>query len=181
MKLQRRLKNIKNVDDKKGMFLLEFEHTDSFELIDPLAILNSHFKYSEYSNQRKMEMKEVKEISEENESNNNSAEEDENNYNKLLKMINIFEKYKSEYILYFKEYFFGQMSNSDTNINIETLTQRDIFNNIKNNFQTLEISNLPDNDNNYGNTVCVREGKRMMKMKIRKIIIIKQEKIGNII
>ena len=157
MKLQRRLKNIKNVDDKKGMFLLEFEHTDSFELIDPLAILNSHFKYSEYSNQRKMEMKEVKEISEENESNNNSAEEDENNYNKLLKMINIFEKYKSEYILYFKEYFFGQMSNSDTNINIETLTQRDIFNNIKNNFQTLEISNLSDNDNNYNLSSFIKD------------------------
>ena len=157
MKLQRRLKNIKNVDDKKGMFLLEFEHTDSFELIDPLAILNSHFKYSEYSNQRKMEMKEVKEISEENESNNNSAEEDENNYNKLLKMINIFEKYKSENILYFKEYFFGKMSNSDTNINIETLTQRDIFNNIKNNFQTLEISNLSDNDNNYNLSSFIKD------------------------
>ena len=157
MKLQRRLKNIKNVDDKKGMFLLEFEHTDSFELIDPLAILNSHFKYSEYSNQRKMEMKEVKEISEENESNNNSAEEDENNYNKLLKMINILEKYKSECILYFKEYFFDQMSNSDTNINIETLTQRDIFNNIKNNFQTLEISNLSDNDNNYNLSSFIKD------------------------
>ena len=157
MKLQRRLKNIKNEDDKKGMFLLEFEHTDSFELIDPLAILNSHFKYSEYSNQRKMEMKEVKEISEENESNNNSAEEDENNYHKLLKMINILEKYKNENILYFKEYFFDQISNCDKNINIETLTQRDIFNNIKNNFQTLEISNLSDNDNNYNLSSFIKD------------------------
>ena len=155
MKLQRRLKNIKNIDDKKGMFLLEFEHTDSFELLSPLSILNSHFKYSEYSNQRKMEMKEVKEISEENESNNNSAEEDENNYNKLLKMINILEKYRNENILYFKEYFFGQMSNCDSNI--ETLTQRDIFNNIKNNFQALEISNLSDNDNNYNLSSFIKE------------------------
>ena len=72
-------------------------------------------------------------------------------------MINIFEKYKSENILYFKEYFFGKMSNSDTNINIETLTQRDIFNNIKNNFQTLEISNLSDNDNNYNLSSFIKD------------------------
>ena len=158
MKLQRRLKKIKNIDDNKGMFLLEFEHTDSFELISPLSILNSHFKYSEYSNQRKMEMKEVKEISEENDSINNSIiDKDENMYNKLLNMINVLEKYKSENILYLKEHFFDQMLNCDSNINIETLTQRDIFNNIKNNFQALEISNLSDNDNNYNLSSFIKD------------------------
>ena len=160
MKLQRRLKKIKNIDDNKGMLLLEFEHTDSFELISPLSILNSHFKYSEYSNQRKMEMKEVKEISEENDSINNSIiDKDENMYNKLFNMINVLEKYKSENILYLKEHFFDQMLNYDSNINIniESLTQRDIFNNIKNNFQTLDISNLSDNDNNYNLSSFIKD------------------------
>lgn len=158
MKLQRRLKSIKDINNNKGMFLLEFDHTDSFELISPLSILNSHYRINDYSNQRKMEMKEVKEISEENESNNYSViEEDESIYNKLLNMINILEKYKNEYILYFYKYFFDLLLNEDSNINIETLTQRDIFNNIKNNFQTLEISNLSDNDNNYNLSSFIKD------------------------
>jgi hypothetical protein len=105
-----------------------------------------------------MEMKEVKEISEENESNNNSIiEKDEKMYNKLLNMVNILEKFRNENILYFKEHFFNQISTCNSNINLETLTQKDIFNNIKNNFQTLEINILSDNDNIYNLSSFIKD------------------------
>ena len=141
MKLQR-LENIKEKGDNKEIKIEEC--TDSFQLNSPFSKINPYFRNSECSNHRKMEMKEVKEISEE----NDSIIEDENKNNMLLNITDILEKYKNKNILYLKDYFFKQLIIFYSNINIETLIERNIFKNIQNNIQSLDISNLSDSDNN---------------------------------
>ena len=142
MKLKR-LENKKEKDDNKDLKIKEC--TDSFQLVSFFQKINPYFRNNIYSNHRKMEMKEVKEISEE----NDSIIEDENKNNMILNIINILEKYKNKNILYLKKYFFEQLINFYSNINQKALTERNIFKNIKTNFQSFDIGNLSDSDNNY--------------------------------
>ena len=140
--LEMKNQRVKNIEEKGDNEELKIKCTDSFQLFSFYSKINPHFINSEYSNYRKMEMKEVKEISEE----NDSIIEDENKINIL---INILDKCINKINLNLKKNSFEQLIKLYSKIKRETLKERKIFKNIKNNFQSLDLSYLSDSDNNY--------------------------------
>ena len=137
--LEMKYQRVKNMEEKGDNEELKIKCTDSFQLISFYSKINPHFINSEYSNYRKMEMKEVKEISEE----NDSIIEEENKINIL---INILDKCINKNNLNLKKYSIEQLIKLYSKINRETLKERKIFKNIKNNFQSLDLSYLSDSD-----------------------------------
>ena len=126
--LEMKYQRVKNMEEKGDNEELKIKCTDSFQFISFYSKINPHFINNEYSNYRKMEMKEVKEISEE----NDSIIDDEN---KNI-LINI-DKCINENNLNLKKY---------SKVGEETLKERKIFQNIKNEFQSLDLSYLSDHD-----------------------------------
>ena len=133
MKVKRRLsiKNSGNEFINQELNSLKPSHTDSIELISPLSILNSHFKFNDYSNKRKMNIREMKEISEEKESFNNSyAQDNEALKNNLINMMNLLDRFNKKYIIYFEKHFFEILLNKEqnnTNHKINDNCRRNLF------------------------------------------------------
>ena len=153
MKVKRRLsiKHSGNEFINQELNSLKPSHTDSIELISPLSILNSHFKYSDYSNKRKINIREMKEISEEKESFNNSyAQDNETHKNNLINMINILEGYNKKYHIYFEQYFFEIFQNKEKNNDEQNNTNQKFKDNCKRNlFPENPKENNENEEENY--------------------------------
>ena len=146
MKIRRKFSNLsknKNFFLNNKLKLLKPIKEESFKFISPLTLLNKHIM----NGNNKFSV-----IIEDN-------NEDNNYKNLIIKLDSIFQKYEKQISSYFHKYFFDLLK-----ANLNPLSQRQIFKDIKNNFKKIsnrsichisndiiqknDIDNNSDNDNN---------------------------------
>ena len=158
IKVRKRLINLK---DNKNIFLncdldsLKPVRTDSIELISALSLLNAYiennndndndnindnYNYHDNNNDEDKNDNIISNL------NNNS---DNNSKEKIEKLIDILQNYEKQNISYFYYYFFDLLKDPQNDSNLIFSPQKDIFKNIKNNFENTDsdIFNLSNNMN----------------------------------
>ncbi len=131
MRIRRKLSNLKdnrNIFLNNELKLIEPSKPESIQLIPPLTLLNTHIMNG--SNKFGV-------IIEENGFN------DYNDFKQLiLKLFNIIENYKRKNVLFFYKEFFDKLKS-----NLITLSQKKIFEDIKNSFKNLDNTDISNVSN----------------------------------
>ena len=164
IKVRKRLISLK---DNKNIFLncdsdsLKPVRTDSIELISPLSLLNAHI---ENNNDNDNDNDNIHDNDNDNNINNDSNNDEDNVNNisnnlnnnsdnnskeKIEKLIDILQNYEKLNIFYFYHNFFDLLNSPQSDSNLIFSSPKDIFKNIKNNFENTDsdIFNLSNNMN----------------------------------
>ena len=160
IKVRKRLISLK---DNKNIFLncdidsLKPVRTDSIELISPLSLLNAHIENNNDNdniNDNDNDNNNINDTNSDEDKVNNitsnlNSNSDNNSKEKIEKLIDILHNYEKQNISYFYNHFFDLLNTPESDSNLIFSSPKDIFKNIKNNFENTDsdIFNLSNNMN----------------------------------
>ena len=158
IKVRKRLISLK---DNKNIFLncdldsLKPIRTDSIELISPLSLLNAHIENNnDNDNINDNDNNNINDTNSDEDKVNNitsnlNSNSDNNSKEKIEKLIDILHNYEKQNISYFYNHFFDLLNTPESDSNLIFSSPKDIFKNIKNNFENTDsdIFNLSNNMN----------------------------------